>query len=166
MKRARLNTRSVKLGNPPSLAPPPPVAPPIAPPAPLFAPTMPLLDPLAPPPLRNNAEEVPAVLQPAPVTPPVPPLPAVPQPAPHVRPPVPPLPPPGSQQPATTAQKTEWFEDLIATHMPMGGNVPHKREWRIRTVVGELLGLGSDNWKALSRLQLGNFPSRTYHILR
>jgi hypothetical protein len=42
VKRARLNTRSVKLGNPPCLAPPPPATPPIAPP-------MALLDPLAPP---------------------------------------------------------------------------------------------------------------------
>ncbi len=63
VKRARLNTRSVKLGNPPSLAPPPPTTPPIAPAAPPIAPPA-LPDPLAPP-----------VPQPAPVPPPVPAVP-------------------------------------------------------------------------------------------
>jgi hypothetical protein len=139
VKRARLNTRSVKLGNPHSLAPPPLTTPPIAPAAsPIAPPALP--DPLAPP-----------VPQPAPVPPPVP---DVPQPSTTpVLPRVPPLPPPGRpHQPTTTAHDTEWFEDPIASYMPIGGNVP-QREWSICTVIGESLRSGSDSRKALSRLE-------------
>jgi hypothetical protein len=131
VKRVRLNTRSVKLGNPPSLAPPPRTTPPIAPAAPPIAPPA-LPGPLAPP-----------VPQPAPLPPPVP---AVPQPSTTpVSPRVPPLPPPGGpHQPTTTAHDTEWFEDPVASYMPIGGNVP-QREWSIHTVIGESLHLGSDS---------------------
>jgi hypothetical protein len=150
MKRAVLNTRSVKSGKIPSVIP---VVLPVPPALPIPAPDPPIPVEIALTPANVPAQVDPFIIAGAEINAvegliqeleeelqlpvPMPP---------------PPLPLPPGRQPTTIAHETAWYEDPEACLMSMNGNVAF-REWTIRTVIGHSLGPGSDSRKSMSRLE-------------